>query len=178
MEKALSPSKTGKTIYVLTGNTLRGDDGVGPYIAGRLGSDESPGRELRDIKNKGKEYSELRRMNPAEIQKCSVILDAGERPEVFIDRIIRERPSKTIFIDAADFYGEAGEVRVLPSSTLDDSSMSTHRFPLSAVARIIQEDTRAEVIIVGIQIRTVHFGSQMDRRIEASAEKIIELLLP
>ncbi len=148
VKNALLPSASGKTVYFTTGSMLRGDDGAGPFIAERLHTDR------KDI----------------------VIINAGEKPESFLEEIIRENPTKSIFIDAADFHGEAGEVRMLQPHTLHDLFMSTHRFPLRILAQIIEEDTASDVCFIGIQIQQVHFGRPMDRRVEESAESIIDFV--
>lgn len=148
VKHALRPSASGKTVYFTTGNRHRGDDGVGPFIAERLYTDR------KDI----------------------VIINAGEKPESFLEEIIRENPTKSVFIDAADFHGEAGEVRMLQPHTLHDLFISTHRFPLRILAQIIEEDTASDVFFIGIQIHRVCFGIQMDRRIEKSAQSIIDFV--
>ena len=148
VKNALLPSASGKTVYFTLGSMLRGDDGVGPLIAERLS-------------NCGKDV---------------VVINASEVPESFLDHVVRKRPSKTVFIDAADFNGEAGEVRVLDPNTLHEPFRSTHRFPIKILAQIIEEDTGSDVCFIGIQIRHVSFGSPVDRRVEESADSIVEFV--
>ena len=105
------------------GNTLLGDDGVGPYI-------------VRHLVSKTDQV---------------LFLDAGEHPEAAVDFAAGFVPRKTVFLDCADFGGKPGDVRHLEMDTLEANTLSTHRFPVQIVARIIRRDTCGEVYIIGIQ---------------------------
>jgi hydrogenase maturation protease HycI len=148
VKKALLPSDTGKTVYVMVGNTLRGDDGVAPFIAQQLNI-----------------YC-----------KNIAIIDAGDRPEAVIHRVQREHPSKTVIIDAADFRGETGDVRFFPNRLIPDRLWSTHQFPLKAIARLLEQDTGSPVCFIGIQIQDVSLGVSMNQRVGESAKMVIEYL--
>jgi hydrogenase maturation protease HycI len=148
VRRALLPSGTGKTVYVTVGNVLRGDDGVAPFIAGRLNAH----------------------------RENIVVIDAGDRPEAVIHRVARERPSKTVIIDAADFHGEVGDVRFFPHQRIPGHPWSTHQFPLKWVAALLEQDTGSPVCFIGIQIQDATLGVSMNRSVRESAEKIIEYL--
>lgn len=148
VRRALFPSDTGKTVYVMVGNVLRGDDGVAPFIAGRMN---------------------LHREN-------IVVINAGDRPEAVIHRVASERPSKTVIIDAADFQGEAGDVRFFPHRRIPGHLWSTHQFPLKFIAKLLEQDTGSPVCFIGIQIRDATLGVSMNQSVRESAEMIIEYL--
>jgi hydrogenase 3 maturation protease len=141
------PPATGTLLVITVGNPLRADDGAGPFVA--AAAQPRPGL---------------------------TVLDAGEHPENIFDRATAVRPARIIFIDAADFGGVPGEVRVLPGETLSDHTLSTHRFPLPAVARILAEDTGAGVAFVGIQPATVAFGEKLSPQVQRAAEELIMLI--
>ena len=149
VKDALLPSPAGKTVYVLVGNTLRGDDGAGVFIAENLPEDH----------------------------EHITVINAGDSPERIFSRVLKERPVKTVIIDAADFRGIPGEVRLFSHSRLHEAPLSTHRFPISVIARLIEEDARCEVHLVGIQIRCVHIGSPMDTCVKESTRDIIDHIL-
>ena len=78
----------GDTLYLTVGNSFRKDDGVGPYLAARLAT-----------------------------LPVSVV-DAGYTPENIVEQVIALKPSRIIVLDAADFGGRAGEVRVIPEEAM------------------------------------------------------------
>jgi hydrogenase 3 maturation protease len=132
----LDPSGPAPLAVVTLGNDLRGDDGAGPLLASLLADGCRPG--------------------------CTVA-NAGERPESALDLLASlpadQRPARVVFVDAADFGGAPGEARAVPAARLADSRLSTHRFPLAALAALIEEDTGATVSWIGIQTRDVRLGA-------------------
>jgi len=128
---ALLPAQAGRTAYVLLGNSLRGDDGAGVFIAENLPADHDN----------------------------IIIINAGDSPDSIFYHVLEAHPVKTVIIDAADFNGMPGEVRTFSHSRLHEAPMSTHRFPLKVVAQLIEEDAGCEVHLVGIQIRCACLGS-------------------
>ena len=147
--QALAPCEGGDTLVITVGNPFRGDDGVGPFIGGRL-----MGRELGFR-----------------------VLNAFDRPESVVDKAAELKPAKVIFIDAADFGGRPGEVRVIAAEHIGQGSLSTHSIPLSVVAGIIGEDTSASTVFLGIQPKNTAYGSGLSQEVESSARMILGLLL-
>ncbi len=148
VQSALLPSPEGKTIYVMLGNSLRGDDRVADYIAENL---RAP-------------------------QGNRVVIRAGNKPEGMLDQAVREHPAKTILIDAVDFGGEAGTIRVFDDADLSATALSTHRFPPAVIAALLKEETGSDVRIVGVQIQQTSHGSPMGKRVKESADRIIDFL--
>lgn len=141
------PSK-GITLFITVGNSFRSDDGVGPYIAERIGL----------------------------LLENTVILNAGDKPENIIDSAIEIKPARTIIIDAADFGGTPGEVRLIPEDLVPDNTLSTHTFPLRVITRVIAEDTGSEVFFLGIQPAGMALGEGLSEEVRKSADAIISAL--
>ena len=132
------------TVIICVGNTLRSDDGVGPYIASHL-------------KNTGK----------------LIVFDAGYDPENFIGKAAETGPGRIIIIDAADFGGEAGEARIIGEEDIPESSLSTHAIPLKVVYHILKADTGSEIKFIGIQPKEVSHGERLSPEVKAAADKMI-----
>ncbi len=145
LKDILTPSGGEKLLVVTVGNTLRSDDGVGVYI-------------FDQIKN---------------CKENIIILNADSKPENIIDQAIQVQPQKVVIIDAADFGGRAGEVRLIKKADIQNISLSTHSFSLNIIARIIEEETEAEVLFLGIQPRSVRLGEKLSKSVKKAAEKII-----
>ncbi|MBC7217358.1 MAG: hydrogenase 3 maturation endopeptidase HyCI [Candidatus Caldatribacterium sp.] len=149
VRKALEPSSEGKMVLVAVGNPLRRDDGVGMYIGERAARFTSP--------------------------SFSVVL-AGFTPERVLDDILRERPAKVVFVDAASFGGTPGEVRVLSEEEIVATTLSTHMFPLPVLARLIAEEVGCLVLFVGIEPQDVSFGEGLSRAVEEAAQAVLSYL--
>jgi hydrogenase 3 maturation protease len=145
---AIGPHPTGKTAYILPGNTLRGDDAAGPYIAG-----------LINIKN----------------QNLSVFNVMGNI-ENYLDDILSFKPAKVVIIDAAHFSGIPGELRIIPREMIPGTALSTHGFSPLFITRYLETELGCEVVYLGIQIRDVGLGSPMAVEVKKSADEIAGLI--
>lgn len=146
--QALLPQEGRTTLYVTVGNSLRSDDGVGPYIAAKAAA--IPGILIRD---------------------------AGDRPERALDWALDVRPQRVVFIDAADFGGRPGEIRLLPADCLETTTFSTHRLPLPAIMDWIGEETFAECLCIGIQLGAAALGEGLTPAVQHSADRLIGWLM-
>ena len=137
---ALAPK--GRTLVITLGSTLRADDGVGPYVSAHV---KFTRPDLR-------------------------LIDAGTTPENIAQTAIDWKPDKVILIDAAHFQGAAGELRVIPLEAINTQTvLSTHSFPLSVTFSIVKEDTGAELVVVGVQARSLDYHEGLSPEAEKSA---------
>jgi hydrogenase 3 maturation protease len=138
----------GSTLIITVGHPLRGDDGVGPYIAQNI---FSPKEHI-------------------------FLLNAGERPENIVDRAAGVMPARTIIIDAADFGGDPGEARLLSEEEIPGDTLSTHAFPLGVIARILARDTGSEIFFLGIQPGNMEWNTGLSSPVKETAQEIIRLM--
>ena len=75
--------------------------------------------------------------------------------------ICKEEPSHVIFVDGAKMGLEPGEIRLISFDEVKDTTFSTHTLPLTLIAKFIEKDTCAKVIIIGIQPRDFGFSPEM-----------------
>ena len=132
-------------LIITIGNSYRSDDGVGPYIASK-------------------------------IKKCKknlIVLNAEDKPENIINEATRLKPGKIVIIDAADFGGMPGEIRLIEKKDIPDTSLSTHSFSPNILAAIIEEDTGADVLFLGIQPESIQFGEGISKPVKEAAGKIL-----
>jgi len=143
VKAALAPK--GRTLVITLGSTLRADDGVGPYVCSHVKFSRP---ELR-------------------------LLDAGTTPESIAQTAIDWKPEKIILVDAAHFEGRAGEVRVIPLEAINQHTViSTHSFPLSVTFSIVKEDTGAELVVVGVQAKSLDYKEGLSPEVEETASKL------
>ena len=146
--QTLLRSITHKTAIIGVGNSLRGDDGVGPYIAEQLGRQTG----LR-------------------------VIDAGTVPENYLDEVASFEPDLVIIFDAAEFRGHPGEVRIVDEHVIPLATLSTHSIPLSVIYHLLEKDTEAAVIFVGVQPKQLDMQEGLSIEVKASSEEIINFIL-
>jgi len=134
-----------RCVFVGVGNESRGDDGFGPVCA-------------RLLRQGGVEA-----------------IDAGEVPENYTSVIAGARPEAVIFIDAADFGGEAGEIGLFPAASACLKDYGTHAGSLAILARFLEERCECPVHILCAQ--TTGASEHMDRRLRRAAENLSELVV-
>jgi len=134
-------------LIVAVGNSFRSDDGVGPYIAQGLS-------KIKDLR----------------------LINAGYNPENIIEDVIKIAPERILIIDAADFRGKFGTVRIIPEEKIPQTSLSTHAIPLNIITAIIRESIETTVFFIGIQPKSVNLGEGLSDDVKNSADKIIEII--
>jgi len=107
-------------------------------------------------------------------QSCPTVIDAGEKLENIIEEIIAKHPEKVIMIDAANFGGQIGEARVIPIEKVAETTLTTHMFPIPAIARIIETDSKAKVYFIGIQGQSFELGEGLSSEVKQTCDKIIK----
>ncbi|MCK4935251.1 MAG: hydrogenase maturation protease [Elusimicrobiales bacterium] len=136
----------GRTLLVTIGNSFRGDDGVGPFIGEKVQSKEN-----------------------------FKVINAESTPENIVSEAVDFRPDKIIIIDAANFGGATGEIRVIPLEKVAQySCLSTHNLPLHITFGIIIKDTGATLTIVAVQGKKMDYEEKLSPEVETSALNLIE----
>ncbi|KPU63517.1 hydrogenase maturation protease [Thermococcus sp. EP1] len=143
-------SNVEKVVICGIGNDTRGDDAFGVYVVERL---------------KEKVF------NPK-----VVFLNCAEMPESYAGKIIRERPSHVVFIDAVHFEGKPGEIVLAdPEGTLGEA-FSTHRMPLKLLVGYLKQNIDAKFLLIGAQPKQIGFFVEMSEELKESAKKLVDVL--
>jgi hydrogenase 3 maturation protease len=93
-----------KYILLGIGNELRGDDGIGPYVADNLEDDDW------------------------------LALNCGTVPENFTSVVKHHKPELVLIVDATEMGLQPGQYRRLSLEKADTIYLSTHALPLSYLA--------------------------------------------
>jgi len=138
----------GKVSIVGIGNPLRGDDAAGPEL-------------IKELRNS---------------LRCLLLLDVGEVPENYLEKIVKEKPNTIVLVDAVDLGAPPGTIRIIEEGDIRDESLSTHNVSLRLVAKYLQRETSADVFLLGIQPKTIQFGKEISEPVRGGLEKIIRIL--
>jgi len=135
---------SGKVVIVGIGNTLRQDDGIGSILARRL---------------KGK--------------VPYVVFDAGTSPENYLGKITSENTDTVLLIDAVDFGGRPGELRLIEGDELNSANMYfTHNASLSLAINYLKSSLQADIIILIVQPKSIAFGDTMSKELVTVLEEL------
>ena len=132
------------TVIIGIGNTLKGDDGVGPLICRKL----------------------------AQAEICAEIMDTGTVPENYIQPIINKAPQNLVIIDAIDFAGPPGSVKIFKPNQLSSLAISTHTLSPHLFVDMIQHEIDVDVYFIGIQPAQTQLGQPLSSPIG----EVVELL--
>ncbi|MFO7951174.1 MAG: hydrogenase maturation protease [Candidatus Fermentibacteraceae bacterium] len=134
------------------GNALRGDDGFGPALAGRLAG-----------------------------RTRAVCIDAGTTPENQTAPVLRARPDAVIVADAADFGGEPGDLSLIEAGRISECGGAiTHSMSLKLLADYLTGETGARIALLAVQPADTRFGRPLCERVsqalDAAESAILEAL--
>jgi len=138
-----------RVVVVGIGNSLRGDDGVGVKIIERLQEAFLPG---------------------------VMLLNTETVPEAFTGKITEYKPTHMLLLDATNFRGKPGEVKLIESSKIGGQVVSTHSLPLTIFISYIENTLDVKVLLLGVRPRNIEFYSEMSPEVAETAEKVAALL--
>lgn len=135
----------GKRFGVIgVGNVLKGDDGAGPSV-------------VASLQRRGVRFP---------------LVDASEVPENYGGWVEKRGLEKVVFIDAVDFGGSPGEVRIVPLEDLMISASSTHRLSLHYMITYLKDGWEGEAILIGIQPASLKLGEGLSGEVAAAVEGV------
>jgi hydrogenase 3 maturation protease len=138
-----------KLALVGVGETLRGDDGVGEKILEALDATEFKG---------------------------VLLIRVGSVPEAYIGKLVEHGCTHVLLLDAANFRGKPGEVRLIDSSMIGGQAVSTHSLPLTLFITYIEKALGAKVLLLGVQPKSIEFNAGLSPEVAKAAQEVAALL--
>ena len=130
------------------GNVIKGDDGAGcEVIASMKGRVDLP------------------------------IVDCCEVPENYGGWVERQGLEVAIYIDAVDFGGTPGEVRMIPMEKLMMTASSTHSLSLHYMIKYLKEDWEGKPVMIGIQPESMKLGDGLSDSVRKGVEELADILV-
>lgn len=137
----------GKVVIVGIGNVLRGDDGFGPTLINRLKGNVN-----------------------------AVCIDAGSAPENHIGSIVKEKPDTILIVDCVHLSLMPGEYEFLKKSDILRCGFTTHDISPNMFIEYLEEETKADIYMLGIQPQSLSFGDDMSDILKKRLAEISELI--
>lgn len=148
LETQLRELLRGKTCVLGVGNRMRGDDGAGSFLAERIAS-----------------------------RVAAAVIDGGSAPENYLEKVAAERPDTVLIVDAVDFGGSPGDIRILEANRIGAGGLSTHAPSLRLAAEYLARRSGARVWLAAIQPASVAMGTDMGAPVSAAVDRLAGLLL-
>ncbi len=105
------------------------------------------------------------------------VLEGGVAPENLAERAARNSPRTVVLIDAADFDGQPGELKLLDPEDLGWSlGGGTHAPSLELLASYLKERCGARTIMLAAQPASTEFGTDISPALEAAASRAAEAI--
>lgn len=144
--------KDAKRIAVFgIGSELRGDDAAGILAA----------KEIKAV--------------PCKSSNLKIFLGATA-PENLTGEIKKYKPTHLVIIDSAEIGKKPGTIALLEPDKIEGVAFSTHRLPLNIMADYLRKFINCEIIIIGIQPKSLEFGSKPSKEIAFSIKQITSAL--
>jgi len=134
------------------GNTLKGDDGLGPKLCERL-----LGKITADV------------------------IDAGTVPENYIGQIVKKAPKTLLIVDAVDLGEAAGTVKLLRPEQLQQFALSTHCLSPHLFGQLVSSEIDVKILFIAVQPAQLTLGRGLSepaaRAVESIAQDIEQTLI-
>jgi hydrogenase 3 maturation protease len=127
--ESLAQWRDSKAVILGIGNTLKGDDATGPLVCERLSGKVS-----------------------------ARVIDASAVPENHIGPVLEASPDVLLIVDAVDFGGHPGQIRVCTPDEIHRFTFSTHALSLHLSIDLIRRERKVEVYVVGVQAGRTKLG--------------------
>ena len=137
-----------RTVILGVGNPLQGDDAIGPSLVDIL-------------------HGRIE----------ATLIYGGEVPENYISSIRAAQPEVVLIIVALELGAEPGNIAVLDADRLRAIENFTRNPGLAFLAVLIQDETGAEVILVGIQPEVTTFAAEMSHPVHQTLHNIEDMLV-
>ncbi len=141
-----------RLVVLGVGNDLKGDDGIGWYVV--------------DILKKS-----IGRKGDVHFIKTAV-------PENHISEIREFAPHLIIMVDAADFGGRPGDIRLIGENEIAGNVGGTHTAPLTLFMNLIEDSLSLvpQIIVIGIQRKNTEFGMPISTDVKKAGNKIAKVI--
>jgi len=76
-------------------------------------------------------------------------------------------------VDAVDMKKEPGYIRVVEKEEIAKYNISTHAMPISFLIKYMETTVNAQIILVGIQPKSMGFTEKISKEVQKSIEEIV-----
>lgn len=97
-------------------------------------------------------------------------------PENLTGEIRRFKPTHLILVDSVDVKKKPGSIVLIAPEESAGISFCTHRLPIKIMTDFLTQDLHCEVVIIGIQPKTLEFNQPPSKFLGASVKKVVQFI--
>ena len=159
LHEQLRQSVQGRVCLMGLGNVDYGDDGLGVHLT------EAVAERLTGL---------------GEGSLAGHVVNAGAAPERFIGPVVQAGYDYLLFVDAVEFGGEPGSVLLLDEDEIEARfpQISTHKMSVHLLAKLIGENGRTKVQLLGIQPGSLKPGQGLSTAAQRTVDILADMLCP
>jgi hydrogenase 3 maturation protease len=147
--------KSARKIAILgVGSELRSDDAAGILVA----------KELEGVRERIKDGLEFK------------VFIGGTAPENITGEIKRFKPTHLIIVDSAEAGKDPGTIMLIDPGQIGGVSFSTHTLPPKIMVDYLKDSLKCEVMLLGIQPKTIKFGEVVSPAIAGAVKEVVEII--
>ncbi len=133
-----------KKVVIGIGNPLKSDDNIGNLVVDELR------KSVKDIN--------------------TLFIRAETNPENFIGKIKKFKPNSIYFVDAVEFDGNLGEVKVFDINDVLNKSLSTHDISVKVFNDLFPD---IGIYIIGIKPQNIEYGEKLSSLFKKNFTEIL-----
>jgi hydrogenase 3 maturation protease len=145
------------------GNTLKGDDGFGVALIENIINHYKGVCSTYYGENNNHHENQNSEVNI--LNEKVLLINCGVVPENFTDILKKEKPTHILLIDAAIMGKAPGTILPIDVNDISEIGFSTHSLPMSIIVKYIKHYINTEILIIGIEPKSVDFGKPMSNEI-------------
>lgn len=134
-----------KVVFVGLGNELRADDAAGLEL--------------------------VKRIKAKEVFKNSHFIIARQNPENYLQTILNYDPDIVIFIDAAEWNANPGEIKIFNDEEISQTEFSTHTFSIKMIEDYLLNQKQMNFMFIGIKPFQTNFEQSLSAPVNSAIEK-------
>ncbi len=131
-------------VIVGIGNRMRGDDAAGSLVAEGLSEAGLPR-----------------------------VIDCQEAPENFLGKIRDLQPDGLLIVDAVEFGGDPGEVRLFDAAQFQTQAVSTHAAGITPLGQYLGAGSEIPCRILAVQPADVSWGAEVSEPVRRAVQRTI-----
>lgn len=138
----------GRILILGVGNRLRGDDAAGSVLIDK-------------------------------IKDCIPVgcIDAGVAPENYLEKVIKNKTETLLIVDAVNFGGREGEIRLFNDGQVSGDVLSTHALSLRLACDYLKARIPIHIFLIGIQPGSLQLGREAGAVVSGAVDELAETLI-
>jgi hydrogenase 3 maturation protease len=104
------------------------------------------------------------------------VIDAGLSPENYLEAVAGHHPDTILLVDAVDFGGDPGEVRLIYPEKVSYSAAAHHAGSLRMLAEYLQVRTYARIALLAIQPVDTSDGEELSPSVSDTVSDLLAVL--